>query len=226
MIWKRLLFITLFFTLLNACKKDNAPVDFQYDYYGLTIGRYIEYEVMEVTHDEGAAVLHDTIHYFLRTQIGDTIIDLEDRVANRFFRYKKLNLADDWNVTDLWTTVIDDRRAELVEENQRMVKLVFRPSKAKVWDHNAFNQDDEMQCYYRDLQVDKTINGFYFDSTVTVEQDSFFSYIDYRRKYEVYAKGIGLVYKYHKDLEIDQFDTLNVKNGKEIFYKVIGYGIE
>ncbi|MES2800497.1 MAG: hypothetical protein V4638_10815 [Bacteroidota bacterium] len=224
----RLLSILSITLIAFACKKDTTPFDFDYDYYDLTQGRYIEYEVMEVKHDETAAAPfdHDTSHYFLKTLIGDTVIDLEGRVANRFFRFKKQNIADPWLVSDVWTTVIDDRRAELVEENQRMVKLVFKPTSAKVWDHNAYNIFDEMQCYYRDLQDSRSYNGFDFDSTITVEQDSFISFIDYRRKYEVYAKGVGLVYKYHKDLQINQFDTLNVQNGTEIFYKVIGYGIE
>lgn len=226
MIWKRLLVFVGLIVLVEACKKDSIPVDFQYDYYDLTLGRYIEYDVVEITHDQDAAIKHDTSIYYLKTLIGDTVIDLEGRVANRFYRYKKANLTDNWVVSDLWTTLIKDRRAELVEENQRMVKLVFKPSKSKVWDHNAYNIEDEMECFYRDLNDPRVINGLSFDSTITVEQDSFISYIDYRRKYEVYAKGVGLVYKYSKDLKIDQFDTMNVKNGKEVFYKIRAYGIE
>jgi hypothetical protein len=50
--------------------------------------------------------------------------------------------------------------------------------------------------------------------------------IDYRRKYEIYAKGIGLVHKYWKDIKISSFDTLNVTYGDEMFYTVIGYGFQ
>jgi len=61
---------------------------------------------------------------------------------------------------------------------------------------------------------------------VVVEQEEFSSLVDHRRKYEVYAKGVGLIHKYYKDLEIQNFDTLNVKNGNEVFYYLTGYGFE
>jgi len=59
-----------------------------------------------------------------------------------------------------------------------------------------------------------------------VEQEEFFSLIDYRRKYEVYAKNVGLISKFYKDLKISGFDTTNVQSGTELFYTFIGYGFQ
>jgi hypothetical protein len=212
--------------LVLSCKKESPAYDFHYDYFDLREGRFITYDVTEIRHDDGAVVAHDTMNYQLKTVIGDTIIDNEDRIARKYLRYKRNNSSENWVLSDVWTTIITDRRAELVEENQRMVKMVFAPTISKVWDLNAFNPNNELECYYRDIHEPALINGLSFDSILVVEQEDFPSFVDYRRKYEVYANGVGLVYKYYKDLTIQNFDTLNVVFGDELFYKVTGYGFE
>ena len=87
------------------------------------------YEVVEITHDENALVQHDTLRYQLKTLIGDTLYENSGRIANRFFRSKRPNANAPWSITDVWTTIIADNKAELVEENQRIVKLIFPFSK-------------------------------------------------------------------------------------------------
>lgn len=219
--------IVLIVLVSPSCKKKPVPPpQFHYEYFDLSHGRYIDYDVMEVQHDATLAVKHDTVRYQLRTLIGDTVIDNEGRIARKFIRFKRDNSSLPWVQTDIWTAVIDDNRAELVEENQRVIKLVFAPTLSKEWNPNAFNMFDEMEAYYKDIHDERSVGGLTFDSTLVVELDTFISLIDYRRKYEIYAKGVGLVKKYWKDLTISNFDTLNVQFGTESFYTVIGYGIQ
>lgn len=209
-----------------SCKKQAAPPNFHYGYFDLTPGRYIDYDVMEVEHDVAQAVAHDTIYYQLRTLIGDTVIDNEGRVARKFIRYKRPNSSSPWVQSDLWTTIIDQNRAELVEENQRVIKLVFAPTIAKEWNANAFNTFSALDCYYRDIHENQQIGSIDFDSTLVVEQEDFFSMVDHKRKFEVYSKGVGLVYKHYRDLIISGFDTLNVQKGTEMYYTCIGFGFQ
>jgi hypothetical protein len=48
--------------------------------------------------------------------------------------------------------------------------------------------------------------------------------VSYQNQYEVYAKQIGLVKKYYKDLQISNFDTLDVSQGKELYFSLLEYG--
>jgi hypothetical protein len=219
-------FLLSLLTLLLSCKKDEVTYDLHYGYFGLIPGRYVDYEVVEIRHDVDQSIPHDTSRYQLRTLVGDTIIDNEGRVARQFFRFKRDDSSGDWVQTDIWTAIIVDRRAELVEENQRMVKLVFEPTENKEWNINAFNNFDELTAYYRDVHQKSVLGSVTFDSTLVVEQEDFFSLIDYRRKYEVYAKNVGLISKFYKDLKISGFDTTNVQSGTEMFYTFIGYGFQ
>jgi hypothetical protein len=50
--------------------------------------------------------------------------------------------------------------------------------------------------------------------------------ISYSKKYKVYAKNVGLFSKFYKDLKINNFDTLKVLNGVELYYTLRNYGIE
>jgi hypothetical protein len=84
-----------------------------------------------------------------------------------------------------------------------------------------------MACYNPDLiHTPRTISNFILDSTIHVDEQDFFSLVDHRRKYEVYAKNIGLVYKMYKDNAISNFDTLQIRLGREIHYKIIDFGVE
>jgi len=212
--------------LLDSCKKDEVQLDRHEAYYGLEENRYVTYEVMEIVHNVDHLIPHDTSRYFLKTVVGDTFIDNQGRIAREFLRYKRVNPNDAWQQTDLWTAIIADNRAELMEENQRTVKLVFPIFLNKSWNANAFNTGSALDCYMNPIHVPLKVGALIFDSTLTVEQEDFFSMIDYRRKSEVYAKGVGLVKKYYKDLKISSFDTLNIIKGKELFYTCTGFGIQ
>ena len=210
-----------------SCKKEQVAQDFHYDYYDLTPGRYIDYSVMEIIHDENQLLKHDTLRYELRTLIGDTIIDNAGRIARKHLRFKRNNNSLPWVQTDVWTTILVDNRAELVEENQRMIKLVFAPTASKQWNTNAFNMNPALNVFYSDIHKSKTIGAFTFDSTLVVEiEENETNAIQYKRKYETYAKGIGLVSKYFKDLSIVNFDVTNIKSGNELFYTCIGFGVQ
>lgn len=218
--------LAVIIAIFVSCKKDQPAPNFHYSYFDLTPGRYVDYSVMEIEHDVDQIIEHDTVRYELRTLISEEITDNEGRVARKFIRFKRNTSSDPWVQSDVWTAIIDDNRAELVEENQRVVKLIFAPTLSKEWNANMFNTYDELECFYRDIHDEQTVNSFTFDSTLVVEQQDEITLIDYRRKFEVYANHVGLVYKHFKDLSIEGFDTLNVKKGKELFYTYLGHGIQ
>ena len=72
-----LLFAITFIGLLS-CKKTTAP-NFHYEYFGYEQGRYVIYDVLDITHSTEAIIEHDTLRYQLKTVWGDPYIDNEDR---------------------------------------------------------------------------------------------------------------------------------------------------
>jgi len=162
---------------LLSCKKDNSPdPKFHFDYYPIETGRFVVYDAMEIRHDIQALVQRDTTIFLLKTVIGEQITDLEGDIAYKFYRYWKTNPNDEWIIKDVWTTKIKDRRAELVEENQRIIKLVFAPTSDKIWDINAHNTFAPLNARYNTESLHKnfSVNNISFDSTVRVNQQVFF----------------------------------------------------
>ena len=214
--------------LLLSCGKDQPSFDLNtYEsYFPIEIGRYVDYEVMEINHDIDAEIQHDTILYFLRTSIGETITDNEGRIANKFLRKKRNALSEPWVVSDVWTAIVSDNKLEVTEENLRKVWLCFPPKSFTTWDKNAYNVEDSDECTYEAIHFPLTIDNLTFDSVLTVKQEDVSGLVNFRRKYEKYANHVGLVNKYYKDLEISLFDTLNILSGSELHYKCLGLGIE
>lgn len=221
---KRFLFYSTLILALASCKKQTAP-DFHYEYFGLETGRYVIYDVTEIAHDTQLAIEHDTVQYQLKTVWAGEYIDNEGRTASEFRRYKRDTPSDDWVLSDIWTGIYDGIRGELVEENQRVVKLVFAPTFSKEWDANAYNTLGELDCYYSSIHVDNTVGGINFDSTVVVEQADYGSLIDTLRMYEIYAKHVGLIEKFQKDLKYN-FGDPEPKFGTEVYYEYVSHGFE
>lgn len=218
-----LLLLTVLFV---SCKKNPVP-EFHYEYFGMEQGRYVIYDVVEIIHDD-ALNQHDTSIYQLKTYWADTFVDNEGRTAREFIRYVRPTANDDWQFQDIWTGIIDGIRAELVEENQRVVKLVFSPTQDKEWNANAYNLNDEQICFYRDIHGDTTIDNTTFDPTLVVEQNQFNSFIDSVHRYEMYAKGVGLIYKYERELhyQIDAQSQIYLNEGAELYYRFVSTGIQ
>lgn len=221
---KSFFYFSILFIVLSSCKKNEETVELYYDYFPLEEGTFVEYQV---THMRYGINKPDTLTYKLKTVIGDTVIDNEGRVARRFYRYIFDTLTDTYKVQDLWTAIISENRAELVEENQRIIKMVFAPTAEKEWNINAFNTEAEYLAYYETIHEAYSFNGFDFDQTVKVVQEYVEpNLIQYKNKYEVYAKGIGLVEKNYIDIEFQNFNMSKPTGGEQIFYKVINYGKE
>lgn len=210
-----------------ACKKNDKTTTYPMhtDYFPLTEGRFIIYDVSEMIHNEDINQ-HDTMQYWLKTVVGQVYIDNSGRSARELIRYKSVDSGISWQTMDIWTSILDGNRAETVEENQRLLKLVFAPTTDKEWDINVYNTKAKQNAHYTSILVPFSLNTFQFDSTIQVEQANYFTLVDFKNQNEVYAKGIGLVQKTFKDLEIQNFDTLNVQKGKELYLNCISFGFE
>lgn len=207
-----------------ACKKESDSIDKKTEYFGLEKGRFVEYQATYMFHDS-LLQKHDTINYQFKTLIGDTILDNVGRVARKFHRFQRKNSSLPWEEIDIWTAIIIDSRAELVEENQRKVKLIFTPTLEKVWNSNAFNNLGVVEAFYSSIDESKTINNLTFENTLTVEEEDFKTLIETRRKFEVYAKNIGMISKTNKDLEF-KFGSSKPIKGEEYYFNVTNYGVE
>jgi len=202
-------------SLFSGCYREDGDLPLiGYEYFPTKIGRFIEYKVDSVWQDDAAGQLgFAEAHYFLRDLNESPFTDEEGRPATRVERYSRQSPLADWKIKDVWYRVLTAKIAEQNEENVVFIKHNFPLKAGKNWDGNSKNTLQTLQelylqpsvpavweYEYKNVYEPYTINGFTFDSTITVVQmdrpvpvglDIFAQ--------EVYAKDVGLI---HKELRI------------------------
>jgi hypothetical protein len=109
-----------------------------------------------------------------------------------------------------------------VEENIRYVRLGFPINLNTTWDGNDFNVLGEDIYEYDQIHINYTLGSFYFDSTLVVLRGNPPNAIERKNGKEIYANGVGMIYKEDYNLDIQQFtDT----TGTKYFYTMAAYGL-
>jgi len=223
--FKSFLLVLLF--SFTACEEETQePIPYSYEYFPVTLGNYVIYDVDSVYHSDNDNNNDDSVyswHFQLKEKIDSTFIDGQGRPAQRILRYRRDQSGDPWSFLNVWTQTRTTTAAYRFEENIILHKLSFPVNPDVSWDGNGSNILDEELYSYEDIHASKSFNTLVFDSTVSVLQHDDDNFVEKIYGYEVYARDIGLVYK--------QRDNLRKQNGLVVFgteYKmtVQSYGVE
>ncbi len=189
--------------LLFACrdKQDTLDIDYKYGYFPLDTGRYIVYDVDSVF-SYNSNFTRDTIHYQLKELVADTFYDNLDRLNYRLELYRRSNSTSPWVIDRVWYAIKTQYNAQKVEDDIRFIKLVFSPEQDKAWNGNIyvpttdpFRDYKNWDYHYETVDVPYSINGFSFDSSLTVSAVNDSTFISKRLRKEIYAKNIGMIYQ-------------------------------
>ncbi len=154
------------------------------------------------------------------------MVDGEGDTIQKLKRYIRADETEEWVIKDIWTQKRKASTGEVVDENDRQIKMVFAIAYNRTWDGNALNNEPQLECYYENIYEPYSVFGIEYDSTVIVEKENFISFIDFKRNYDVYARNVGKIKSVYKDLSIDNSDTTEILKGAEIYYELIEYGME
>jgi hypothetical protein len=196
---------------MTGCYNEDTDLPFiGYDYFPTELGTFVEYKVDSIWQDDVIGQIgFAEAHYFLHDLNESSFTDEERRPAIRVERSWKQNENGEYRIKDIWYRTRTSRIAEQNEENVVFIKHNFPIKLGKTWDGNSKNTLQTLQEIYRQSGVPEqwdyqyvnihepyTVNGFTFDSTVTVlqmDRPAIFGLSMFAQ--EVYAKDIGLVHK-------------------------------
>ncbi|PIP54774.1 MAG: hypothetical protein COX07_03505 [Bacteroidetes bacterium CG23_combo_of_CG06-09_8_20_14_all_32_9] len=189
-------FLCVLLVIFSGCRKENAPVpvNYKFNYFPLKHGLQRIYKVTDITIDD-TINKYDTVIYELKERIDSFFTDNSGNTAWRLERYKRADSSQAWQISDVWENQILNNQAHSVEENQRFVKIIFPPENEKSWDGNAFNTLDAKTYIITGIDQPVTLNGLFFDSVLTVNQENSESYINKYLTIEQYAVNYGLINK-------------------------------
>jgi hypothetical protein len=212
--------------LFASCKGKEETFDQGYDYYPIAKGNYKIYDVRFEDYSTSGTVTED---YQIKEIVTDTFT-LNGELKYRIERFKRAISSDPWPETpdSVWTSVVFSSRIIKAENNVRFVKLTFPVENGKSWNGNAENDFGDDQYVLNSVGKSFTVNGQLYSKTATVLQspnDSNFVNKDYRK--EVYAKGIGMIYKVKEIYEYEQganWGLYKIESGIKYYERLNSYG--
>ncbi|WMX16829.1 hypothetical protein [Aureispira sp. CCB-E] len=208
----KITFFLLLSILFFACERiveTLAPIDFEY--YPIEVGKYKTYQIDSIVYDEYNCTVQTTTYQIKEVTETETV-DGEGDPAFVIKRYFRKTSNDAWVLYNIWTEKIEGDQVQRVEDNQRMIKMVAPMQQDRRWDGivyirrdtlvpirggsiDMFKDWDDFVCEdIGDSFVDTLSNTIYPDVAKIVQVDKT-NNIERRFSTEVYAKGIGMVYK-------------------------------
>ena len=208
---------------------DPGFVDIGYGYFPLDTGLYREYMVRLVSFsgeksDTSTWYYRDTQKYWFTDQAGDSVLVI--------VREKRIDTTEDWAPDSLIQVKRSSRRLIVTENNIPYIKMVFPVADSLQWNGNAYNtltgQDD---YYYKNVGQSRAVLDTIYHNTLTViEQDIEDPIVNQVKKDEIYADGVGLIYREKIDYRFCQDqDCLGqgiIEYGSDYRQWILKYGYE
>jgi hypothetical protein len=213
---------TYFFT---GCRKETLPVSpVSLNYFPTKTGKWVEYSVDSVYHGENDNLNDDSVYYYhceIKEVIDSAYVDGTGREIQVIKRYYRRFTQEDWSLINVWTQYLTSNSAYRVENNISLHKLAFPISADITWNGNDANAEDEELYSYEYFHEPGIFNSLEFDSTLSVIQVDEDNYIERIFGNEIYATGVGLIFR-----QYDNLGKINgiVVNGYEIRTTVTAFG--
>ena len=220
-----LYFLSLIAFLFSCAETETPQTDFGLDYQPLKVGLFWEYEVNETIvfgeSDEESST------FFLKDRIIYNYFNVENELVFVLAREKSTN-GTDWEI--IGNYLMQYRNLTLLRtfENKKTVNLVFPPELEKTWDAQIFNAGDPDE-YEISFLGNIDVGSQSFSQSLKVLQEEEDDEITFRdNRYEVFAKGIGLVEQYYEVFTYcSRNDCLGQKivdSGRLTHLKIKAYG--
>lgn len=214
---KKYSLLILILTVLFTSCKDEQEVTSKLtplDYYPLAIGNYINYD-LDSTVWKNFGTLKTIVSYKAQDRVIELSTDNLGRPSYRIHRYIRKTSSEPWVFSHAYFVTHTKGTIELIENNQRFIKLAYPIRNGATWKGNAYFNTTSIDPDYRfmdnwnytydSVNMPLTLHSFSSDSTLKVLEADEFSGQDPNipgtlfgeKTYSVekYAKGVGLIYR-------------------------------
>jgi hypothetical protein len=212
---RTLLFALLAVTIVQAgCKKETEQLNnpLLEDYAPQSVGKFISYQ-LDTFKYLPFSLKDTTVSYQVKYLTDALISDNLGRPAYRVVRYIRKTGVDAWVPDNSFLSLNTGNTLEFIENNLRFLKLKLPVREGYTWKGNSYIDTyslnsgvrymDDWDYTYEGVNEPLTLGAFQIDSTITVNQrDEVIgnpadasAYSEKNFSSEIYARGIGLVYR-------------------------------
>ena len=220
-----LVFLILSLLLFSNCKEETKTIkDNGKDYYPLTLGSIYIYEIDSFLYD-GINKRIDSTTQLIKDVVVKLLIDSTGQENFRMERSLQIDSLT-WRPYLSYTSALHPLSLQSYKDNHREIRMTFPITDFKTWDGNLHSTKDFQEFRYQFIQDPFEVGGTIYDNTITVLHNEFYEprpplqpLFDIYKK-EVFAKGIGLIYRVDRDLDLQD------DSGYEIILRLKEYNIK
>lgn len=224
---KCIIFGLLFIIILSCDKSGTEPID-SYQYYPLDLGRYQIYQVQETIYSAGQKNPIITA-WQEKDEVDRISATTENAVTYIIARYKRNTANDYWQKFKEFAVTKSPDKILTNLDNQTVFSLVFPVDYKLKWNGNLYNNLDEQNYQYKDINMPSTVDKLSFEKTLTVVERRDTSIIDRYIGIKKYALGTGLIFDEQTAYEYCQDDncigTQTIESGSYKTRKILESGI-
>jgi hypothetical protein len=178
--------------LTISCQKDSVENVDAYDYFPLSVGSYIVYDVHEETYSSAQAnpVIKNTQE---RDEVEEASTDENGISTYILSRSTRNNATESWQKVKEYTIQRYPDKLLTNIDNQVFFSMVFPVDSKVTWNGNTYNNRDAEDYYYEDIHSAAEINGKAFPQTLKVVERNDTSIINRYFGVKQYALGVGLI---------------------------------
>jgi hypothetical protein len=193
--------------LMSSCNKtEDLPVLPLSDYFPLTAGKYVTYNLDSIVYYTNFNVSAVSKSYQVKLLVDAPVTDAQGRPAWRIIRSIRTGTTGPFTTDNVFMAVNTGNTIEFIENNLRFIKLASPIRQDYTWQGNRYidvsslgsqlKYLDGWDYTYDSINVQSTIGSLMVDNTIKVAQIDNETAIDRTFSEEKYAKGIGLVYRH------------------------------
>jgi hypothetical protein len=193
-------FSILLCVLFFGCgSPDEFTLDLGLDYFPISTKDYRIYQVEETIYN---FVGSETKNYQLRESITDSLISDSGEINYVLMREIRSDASENWKVDSLWSVRKTDKVVVINENNVPFMKLSFPIKVGESWNGNAYNEREEKNYLFAKTNLGQLSTNVTLGEVITVVlADVPKNLVRIDQRYEVYARGIGLVEKNYNSIE-------------------------
>ena len=182
--------------LFVACDNINSNLPPPQDggkFFYPNIGQSVVYDVEDTQYELTGKFTVKT--YQLKEVNASTFKDSDGKDAQRIERYRRENDSQKWTIDSIFIAKKEIDKALKTENNVTYVKIVFPIKEGLKWNGNAYNSLGNDTYELKKVNQSFQTNGQKFENTFSVIQQSDSTLVDLKRRIEVYAENIGMIYQ-------------------------------
>ena len=212
---KKIIGLALLAASLVSCenKTEDLQITEYKSYFPLVAGKYISYKLDSTVYTR-LGTQKEVHTYEIKFENDGFIKDNKGRDLMRIFAYLRKPGSTNWQPINTFGAQENNNGIEWVENNKRFIKLMSPVREGFTWKGNSYLETGSIDSdvsyladwdyTYAEVGAAKQIGTFNLDNTITVlQKDESIGnlsdpkvYSEVNKAWEVYAKDIGLVYKY------------------------------